>query len=105
MGVWWFDVVLLDAATPLPFSSDDDRDAELHDFSFAAPEEVAATSRAACERSYQNAASLPLDSVTPRTGRFTIDLRCLDAHMIEGYARHNGHADLLGEVIDTATGL
>jgi uncharacterized damage-inducible protein DinB len=34
----------------------------------------------------------------------TIDIRALVLHMIEEYARHNGHADLLREAIDGATG-
>jgi uncharacterized damage-inducible protein DinB len=33
-----------------------------------------------------------------------IDLRALMLHMIEEYARHNGHADLLREAIDGAIG-
>jgi uncharacterized damage-inducible protein DinB len=35
----------------------------------------------------------------------TIDLRWLYAHMIDEYARHNGHADLIRELIDGVTGL
>lgn len=34
----------------------------------------------------------------------TIDVRWVYVHMIEEYARHNGHADLLRERIDGATG-
>lgn len=34
----------------------------------------------------------------------TIDVRALVLHMIEEYARHNGHADLLRECIDGETG-
>jgi Protein of unknown function (DUF664) len=33
------------------------------------------------------------------------DLRWIYVHMIEEYARHNGHADLLRERIDGATGV
>jgi hypothetical protein len=33
-----------------------------------------------------------------------IDLRWVYVHMIEEYARHNGHADLIREQIDGATG-
>jgi hypothetical protein len=32
------------------------------------------------------------------------NVRWIALHMIEEYARHNGHADLLGEAIDGATG-
>jgi hypothetical protein len=35
----------------------------------------------------------------------TVDLRWLYAHMIDEYARHNGHADLIRELIDGVTGL
>lgn len=34
----------------------------------------------------------------------TRDLRWIFLHMLEEYARHNGHADLLREAIDGATG-
>jgi uncharacterized damage-inducible protein DinB len=34
----------------------------------------------------------------------TIDVRALVLHMIEEYARHNGHADLLRQSIDGAVG-
>ena len=37
-------------------------------------------------------------------GEDTIDLRALTLHMIEEYARHNGHADLLREAVDGRTG-
>ena len=32
------------------------------------------------------------------------DIRWIFVHMIEEYARHNGHADLIREAIDGATG-
>jgi uncharacterized damage-inducible protein DinB len=40
--------------------------------------------------------------VSPRGN--TLSLRWVYVHMIEEYARHNGHADLLREAIDGATG-
>jgi uncharacterized damage-inducible protein DinB len=39
-----------------------------------------------------------------RQGESTIDVRALVLHMIEEYARHNGHADLLREAVDGRTG-
>ncbi|KIQ65364.1 Mini-circle protein [Kitasatospora griseola] len=42
------------------------------------------------------------------TGRFMdqdVSLRWIYVHMIEEYARHNGHADLVRERIDGATGV
>lgn len=34
----------------------------------------------------------------------TVDLRWLYAHMIDEYGRHNGHADLIRELVDGTTG-
>jgi uncharacterized damage-inducible protein DinB len=43
------------------------------------------------------------DQGTHRSGE-RVDLRWIYVHMIEEYARHNGHADLLRECIDGVTG-
>ncbi|WP_069167742.1 DinB family protein [Nocardia altamirensis] len=40
----------------------------------------------------------------PRRPELEYNLRWVYAHLIEEYARHNGHADLLRERIDGATG-
>ena len=45
----------------------------------------------------------PLDA-TFMHGGWALTLRFVYVHMIEEYARHNGHADLLRERIDGATG-
>lgn len=60
----------------------------------------------ACETSRRNAASLPdLDAVAayPWDDQ-PVTLRWITVHMIREYARHTGHADLLRERIDGATG-
>ena len=58
-----------------------------------------------CDLARAAAAGRSLDDtfVHERTGNLT-DLRWVYTHMIEEYARHNGHADLLREQIDGATG-
>ena len=58
-----------------------------------------------CELARAAAAGRSLDEtfVHERDGA-TIDLRWVYVHMIEEYARHNGHADLLREQIDGVTG-
>ncbi len=43
-------------------------------------------------------------SYTAFGGRGSVSLRWVLVHMIEEYARHNGHADLLREAIDGETG-
>jgi hypothetical protein len=49
------------------------------------------------------AANSPLEATFTMQGE-TLNLRFVYLHMIEEYARHNGHADLLRERIDGATG-
>lgn len=44
-----------------------------------------------------------LDETFTVNGR-TLNLRWIYVHMIEEYARHNGHADLLREALDGETG-
>ncbi len=45
----------------------------------------------------------PLDDTGPRDGK-PCSLRWIYHHMIEEYARHNGHADLIREMVDGAVG-
>ncbi|MGW2840196.1 DinB family protein [Streptomyces sp. NPDC001493] len=58
----------------------------------------------ACEASRTAAAAVgSLDDTVDFRGE-TISLRYVLTHMIEEYARHNGHADLLREAIDGEVG-
>jgi hypothetical protein len=60
---------------------------------------------AECARARELTAAAPsLDVTGDRDGRGTFSLRWILVHMIEEYARHNGHADLIRERIDGATG-
>ncbi|MBF9070391.1 DinB family protein [Streptacidiphilus fuscans] len=55
-----------------------------------------------------HARALCADRALTDSGRFMeqdVNLRWVYVHMIEEYARHNGHADLLRERIDGATGV
>jgi hypothetical protein len=56
-----------------------------------------------CARSREHAARFPLDHTGLRRGS-EVSLRWIYVHMVEEYARHNGHADLLRELIDGAVG-
>lgn len=71
----------------------------------ARAEEDFATLTAEVDACRAAVAGLPLEHtfVHERTGD-TISLRWVYVHMIEEYARHNGHADLIRERIDGATG-
>ena len=59
--------------------------------------------KAECEASHQAAASHSLDDTGIRRGE-AVSLRWIYTHMVEEYARHNGHADLIRELIDGAVG-
>jgi uncharacterized damage-inducible protein DinB len=56
-----------------------------------------------CRLADTAAANAPLDATFIHNGE-TMSLRFIYLHMIEEYARHLGHADLLRERIDGATG-
>jgi hypothetical protein len=66
-----------------------------------------ATFRRECAAARVAVAARALDEVVPSRGDHPErlrDIRWIFVHMIEEYARHNGHADLLREAIDGATG-
>jgi hypothetical protein len=60
-------------------------------------EDVCATSRQICSR-------LDLDYAAPHERLGQVSLRWIYVHMIEEMARHAGHADIIREQIDGATG-
>ena len=57
-----------------------------------------------CAAAREAAAGRSLDDTIRHPRRGVIDLRWVYTHMIEEYARHNGHADILREQIDGVTG-
>ena len=62
-----------------------------------------ATWEAECEASRAAAALHQLDDTGVRHGE-PCSLRWIYVHMIEEYARHNGHADLIRELVDGEVG-
>jgi uncharacterized damage-inducible protein DinB len=87
--------------------SAEDRDGDFHATEQDTYAEAYAAWQAEIVRARELAAAHGLDDVGkkqhPRTGE-TYNLRWIMTHMIEEYARHNGHADLIRERIDGATG-
>lgn len=68
--------------------------------------EIVDTYLAACARSRRIVAEAEsLDQAVPHVELGTVDLRWIMIHMIEETARHNGHADIIRELIDGSTGL
>ncbi|MFJ8658515.1 DinB family protein [Streptomyces sp. NPDC093795] len=105
----WFRQVLAgrDDAGPL-WSSAEDPDGDF-DGAVPDPEAVAAAWeawRAAVDFADRFTSEAPhLDVSGHDAWRGTVSLRWVLIHMIEEYARHNGHADLLRERIDGARGV
>ena len=102
----WFRQVLAGEDVPDLYVTPQDRDA---DFNGAATAEVAvsfADWQTECELARKAASAAPsLDVLAAKPhGSGRPSLRWIIVHMIEEYARHNGHADLLRERIDGATG-
>ena len=59
--------------------------------------------QAECERADRSRPTTRLDDTGLRRGQ-PCSLRWIYVHMIEEYARHNGHADLIRELVDGAVG-
>jgi uncharacterized damage-inducible protein DinB len=107
----WFGEVLTGTPMPEPWASapfDDDPDWEWHSASDDSPDDLVAIYNAACERSRAHVAAVgDLDALSVELSRKEnqkFSLRWILLHMIEETSRHNGHADLLREAIDGATG-
>ncbi len=83
--------------------ADDGGSAEF-DVTDADPEEAFEVWRAECARSRDFVDAAESLDVTGHYDDETFSLRYVLTHMIEEYARHNGHADLLRERIDGVTG-
>lgn len=68
-------------------------------------DELVADYQRACADSRQLAAPFSLDDSVPHPRLGRVSLRWIYAHMIEETARHAGHADILRELTDGATGV
>ncbi len=87
------------------YSTEKDPDACFDAVDPSRANEDLAAYRASVDRARAAVSGRSLDEVSPEPdeGR-PVSLRWIYLHMIEEYARHNGHADLLRERIDGATG-
>ena len=101
----WFRRGFAGEDAPMIYCTDDDRDGDFDNVADAGAETDFATYQSECEAADRAARGHDLDETFShrRTGT-TFDLRWIYIHMIEEYARHNGHADLIRERIDGVTG-
>ncbi len=103
---WWFQINFAGDPGPMLYYSDDDPDQDFTDLGGDVDQAVAVWNRE-CERSRQVVLAhdtLDETGTRVRDGQ-PISLRGVLVKMIAEYAQHNGHADLLREGIDGATGL
>jgi hypothetical protein len=101
---WWFRTGFASQETETVYSTDDWEDADFEDLQDADPKSNLEAFWEACRLADQAVASADLDDTFMSRRGHDISLRWVYVHMIEEYARHNGHADLIRERIDGATG-
>jgi hypothetical protein len=102
----WFDVRFAGNDVEEYYRRPDDREVAWTELESASLGEVVATYNRACETSDELARGHDLGEYVKVTGVGwePVDLRWIYLHMIEEYARHCGHADMLRELIDGTTG-
>ena len=101
----WFRRVLAGEDAPALYCSKDHPDGDFDDVDIADVPASFAAWEEECVRARELAAAHDLDAVGQRQRHGEdVSLRWILVHMIEEYARHNGHADFLRERIDGAVG-
>jgi Protein of unknown function (DUF664) len=100
----WFTHVFAGSPTPAPISLERDPDADFNDLHPSASSADIDGFLRQCDRSRAIVESAEdLDCLAAWPDR-PVSLRWIMIHMIEEYARHNGHADLLRELVDGSVG-
>jgi len=102
---WWFRRFRGEPDVPYIYCTDDNEDGDFDDVHPAGAAADLATFERECDLARDAVAGASLDDTVHSERRgIDISVRWVFTHMIEEYARHNGHADLLRERIDGATG-
>jgi hypothetical protein len=102
---YWFGEVFLGLSETMHWDDPDDRDSDFHPLPGDTLVDALVLLRAEIDRAHQIASTTSFDAlaVGRRHGQL-VTLRWIMAHLVEEYARHCGHADLLREAIDGVTG-
>jgi uncharacterized damage-inducible protein DinB len=101
---YWFEECLLGRDLPPMYATDDSHDGEFNDLDSTSAEEVVKRFLAVRDSSRRIVAVHSLDEVAPRSDFGPVSLRFIGMHLVDEYARHCGHADLLRQAIDGAVG-
>jgi hypothetical protein len=99
---YWFQEVFSGETVVFPWS-DDDPDADWRPEPGESAQEIVTLYLAEAERSRQISSAADLDTMSAHPD-VAASLRWVLLHMLEELARHLGHADLMREQIDGATG-
>lgn len=100
----WFQRAIDLTQSPPIYCNEGDEEADFFPLDDADWDADLAIWEAECAKARVIAAAHQLDEVIEGPRR-TITLRWVYSHMVEEYARHNGHADLIREMIDGKVGL
>jgi hypothetical protein len=100
----WFRPVLGGEPMATIFAPGMDWEASFRDVATADVAEAFGLWQAECDHARALVAAAPSLDVTGFRRSGYVSLRWVLTHMIEEYARHNGHADLLRERLDGSTG-
>jgi uncharacterized damage-inducible protein DinB len=100
---WFCRALLSDKDVPPLWYDEENPDADIFPLDDANWENDLATWQAQCDVSREAARDKPLDFTGSSRGN-PVSLRWIYSHMIEEYARHNGHADLIREMVDGSVG-
>jgi uncharacterized damage-inducible protein DinB len=100
----WFRRTLAGEAVEDRYSSEADPDGDFDGVDGADADEALAGWRTECDLAREIVAARKLDDTGRQRKGTQVSLRWILMHMIEEYSRHNGHADLIRQRIDGATG-
>lgn len=104
---WWFRMHAAQEDVPFLYTVEDRSTADFDEVDDADAAANLEAYRQEVDAARGAVAGKSLDLVVPSRGDHperTRDVRWISLHMLEEYARHNGHADLLREAIDGTTG-
>jgi hypothetical protein len=100
----WFERVFAATGTPRPISTEHDEDADWNDLDPVRAMDDIEVFQRQCDISRGIVAAAQSMDQLAANARDDVSLRWIMVHMVEEYARHNGHADFLRELIDGAVG-
>ena len=100
---WWFARCVGGLDVTFPWS-EEDPDADWRGPDGATLADVVAMYEKECARSREIYAAADLDAVVDVGRHGDRSVRWIVTHMVEEIARHNGHADLLRELVDGSVG-